>query len=50
VIEQERRDEQVFVRSGARSLLNEAYWDGLAYRMTKSDRWRNHIWLRATRR
>lgn len=45
VIEKERRDEQAFTRTKA-NMLYEAYWDGLMYRLTKADMWRNHIWLR----
>ncbi len=45
VIEKERRDERTFTRTKA-NMLYEAYWDGLMYRLTKADMWRNHVWLR----
>lgn len=48
-IDVERRDPLVF-RPGLISVLYEAYWDGLMFRLTHSERWVNHIWLRATRR
>lgn len=49
IIVNETRDPEVF-RATRSQMRYEAYWDGLLYRLTKSDRWRNHMWLLATRR
>ncbi len=48
-IEQEVRDPEGVFHMTRRQLRYEAYWDGLPYRNTKSDRFRGHVWLRARR-
>jgi len=48
-VEQTERDREVF-RATPSQLRYEAYWDGLMYRLTKSDRWQNHVWIRGRRR
>jgi SAM-dependent methyltransferase len=48
-IELEHRDPEVF-RATRRQMRYEAFWDGLAYRLSRSPRWMNHVWLRAIRR
>jgi len=48
-VEVEHRDAEVF-RATRRQMRYEAFWDGLAYRLTRSPRWMNHVWLRAKRR
>ncbi len=44
----EMQDPEVFRPSWA-TMRYEAYWDGVIYRLTKSERWRNHVWLLAIR-
>lgn len=48
-IECEGRDPEVF-RATRRQMRYEAYWDGLLHKVTGSDAWMNHVWLRAVRR
>ncbi len=45
----ECRDPEVF-RATRQQMRYEAFWDGLAYRLSRSPRWMNHVWLCATRR
>lgn len=44
----EARDPEVF-RATRSQMRYEAYWDGLLYKITKGDMWRNHTWMRAQR-
>jgi SAM-dependent methyltransferase len=48
-VEVTERDPQAF-RATWQQMRYEAFWDGLAYRLTRSARWMNHVWLRASRR
>lgn len=48
-ITKERIDEEVF-RPNWRQMRYEAYWDGLFYRITRSRRWMNHVWLTGARK